>query len=240
MKCRLRATSELADRGTYPEWVRTHSYSYRTTETARLVAASPNNEVALSPEIKNVKIAKWRLATSLATNAQMGSCVLESELHAVELVPAEGKGQTTQLIPIRFIFTNKLSKDDKLLLAFDAFVLSKSLQREIRVGKIIHGDDHATSKVKTSALASEVRKRIEEIAVLLASPSPPDLILNRHCVECEFRTRCHKEATQQDDLSLLSGMTGMERKKLNSKGTFTVKQLSFAFLPRRRPKKAAR
>ena len=72
-----------------------YSYSYRTTETARLVAASPNNEVALSPEIKNVKIAKWRLATSLATNAQMGSCVLESELHAVELVPAEGKGQTT-------------------------------------------------------------------------------------------------------------------------------------------------
>ncbi len=237
MKCRLRATSELADRGTYPEWVRTHSYSYRTTETARLVAASPNNEVALSPEMKNVKIAKWRLATSLATNAQMGSCVLESELHAVELVPAEGKGQTTQLIPIRFIFTNKLSKDDKLLLAFDAFVLSKSLQREIKVGKIIHGDEHATSKVKTSALASEVRKRIEEIAVLLASPSPPDLILNRHCVECEFQTRCHKEATQQDDLSLLSGMTGMERKKLNSKGTFTVKQLSFAFLPRRRPKR---
>jgi predicted RecB family nuclease len=61
--------------------------------------------------------------------------------------------------------------------------------------------------------------------------------LNRHCAECEFQTRCHKEATQQDDLSLLSGMTRKERKKLNSRGTFTVKQLSFAFLPRRRPKK---
>jgi hypothetical protein len=32
-------------------------------------------------------------------------------------------------------------------------------------------------------------------------------------------------------------MTAKERKKLNSRGTFTVKQLSFAFLPRRRPKK---
>jgi predicted RecB family nuclease len=38
-------------------------------------------------------------------------------------------------------------------------------------------------------------------------------------------------------MCLLSGMKGKERKKLNSRGTFTVKQLSFAFLPRRRPKK---
>jgi predicted RecB family nuclease len=61
--------------------------------------------------------------------------------------------------------------------------------------------------------------------------------LNRHCTECEFQIRCHKEAIQQDDLSLLSGMTAKERNKLNGRGTFTVKQLSFAFLPRRRPKK---
>jgi len=46
-----------------------------------------------------------------------------------------------QFIPIRFIFTNKLGKDDKLLLAFDAFVLSEMLGREVRFGKIIHGDD---------------------------------------------------------------------------------------------------
>jgi predicted RecB family nuclease len=235
-KCRLRATSEVADGSAYSEWVREHNRSYRTTETARLVAASPNNEIALSPDIKNIEIAKWRLASGLATNAQMGSCVLESELHAVELVPSE-KGQTSQLIPIRFIFNNKLGKDDKLLLAFDAFVLSKSLGREIKFGKIIYGDEHATSKVRTSVLSREVRKRIEEITVMLASPSPPDLILNRHCVECEFQTRCHKEAIQQDDLSLLPGITAMERKKLNGKGTFTVKQLSFAFLPRRRPKR---
>ena len=171
-------------------------------------------------------------------NAHMDTYVLKSELHAVQFVPAKGRGLSTQLIPIRFIFTNKIDKDDKLLLAFDAFVLSKSLDRQISFGKIIHGDDHATSKVNTSALANEVRKRIENIAVLLDSSTPPDLILNRHCAECEFRTRCHREATQQDDLSLLSGMTGIERKKLNSKGTFTVKQLSFAFLPRRRPKKS--
>jgi len=236
-KCWLRVTSEFATGNSYSEWVKAQHYTYRTTEIARLVAASPKNEIAHSPDLKDVKTAKWRLAINLAADAEMDSNVLESELHAVQLVPAKGRGHSAHLIPIRFIFTNKLDKDNKLLLAFDAFTLSQSLGREISFGKIIHGDNRATLKVKISTLVGEVRKRIDEIAVLLASTTPPELILNRHCTECEFQTRCHNEATQQDDLSLLSSMTGKERKRLNSKGTFTVKQLSFAFLPRRRPKK---
>ena len=80
----------------------------------------------------------------------------------------KGRGKPPQFIPIRFLFTNKLSKDDKLLLALDAFALSKSLGREVSAGRIIYGDDHATLKVKTSAMTSEVRKRIEKIAALLA------------------------------------------------------------------------
>ena len=73
---------------------------------------------------------------------------MESRLHAVERVPSEGRGKPAQFIPIRFIFLNKLTKDDRLLLAFDALVLSEVLGREVSVGKIIHGDDHATLKVK--------------------------------------------------------------------------------------------
>jgi predicted RecB family nuclease len=236
-KCWLRATNEPATENDYPKWVKAQNYSYRAAEVARLVAVSPTNEIALSPDLKDVNTALWRLATNLVTDAQLESNVLESELHAVQLVPAKRRGQSAHLIPIRFIFTNKLDKDDKLLLAFDAFTLSQSLGREISFGKIIHGDNHATSKVKISKLVIEVRKRIDKIAVLLTSSAPPELILNRHCAECEFQTRCHKEAIQQDDLSLLSSMTAKERKKLNSRGTFTIKQLSFAFLPRRRPKK---
>ena len=132
------------------------------------------------------------------------------------------------------------SQDDKLLLAFDALVLSEMLGREVSLGKIIHGDDHATLKVKTSALAGEVRKRLEKIAALLSSPSPPDLVLNRHCAECEFQARCRQKAMEKDDLSLLAGMSEKERQKLRSKGIFTVTQLSYTFRPRRRPKAAAR
>ena len=111
------------------------------------------------------------------------------------------------------------------------------LGRAVSLGKIIHGDDHATLKVKTPALAGEVRKRLGKITALLASPAPPDLVLNRHCAECEFQARCRKLAVEKDDLSLLAGMSAKERQKLRSKGIFTVTQLSYTFRPRRRPKR---
>src|SRR5271165_3642109 len=119
---------------------------------------------------RSCSLQTWRMSKvpsggwppALAVQAQMDSCVLESELHAVERVPAEGRGKPPQFIPIRFLFTNKLSKDDKLLLALDPFALSKSLGREVSVGRIIYGDDHATLKVKTSEGAFE-QPTVEQI-----------------------------------------------------------------------------
>jgi hypothetical protein len=81
--------------------------------------------------------------------------VLESSLHAVERVPSEGRGKPAQFVPIRFVFRNKLTKDDRLLLAFDALVLSQALGREVSLGKIIHGNDHATLKVRLGARTAE-------------------------------------------------------------------------------------
>jgi predicted RecB family nuclease len=195
---------------------------------------TPKNEVAVSPPSENLKAAQWRLAANLSARARMNTCFLESEVHAVERAPSEGRGRPPKATPIRFIFTNKLSEDDKLLLAFDAFVLSEAMGREVSFGKIIHGDDRRALKVKTAAISGEVRKCIERIAALLSSPKPPDLVLNRHCCECEFQTRCRQKAIEADDLSLLSGMSEKERKKLRSRGIFTVTQLSYTFRPRRR------
>jgi predicted RecB family nuclease len=236
-KCWRRAGGEAASGNAYAEWVKSQNASYRATEIERLLSETPRGEVAISPPPENLKAAKWHLAANLAAHARMNSCVLESEVHAVERVPSEGRGRPSQYIPIRFMFTNKLGEGDKLLLAFDTFVLSQVTGREISFGKIIHGDDHSALKVKTAALSGEVRKSIERIAALLSSPTPPDLVLNRHCGECEFRTCCRQKAIEADDLILLSGMSEKERKKLRSKGIFTVTQLSYTFRPRRRPKR---
>jgi predicted RecB family nuclease len=109
------------------------------------------------------------------------------------------------------------------------------LGEKVNVGKIIHGDDHKMAQVRIPAQTGEVQRHLEEITTLLCSP--PDLLLIRHCSECEFQARCRQKAVEKDDLSLLSGMTVKERKKLHSKGIFTVTQLSYTFRPRRRPKR---
>jgi predicted RecB family nuclease len=232
----LRAADHPPAGSAYSEWLKAQNESYRTTERGRLVTESANDEVTLSSDRENTKSGRRCLAPGLAVQVKFDSCVLESELHAIQRVPAKGRGKPV-LIPIRFAFKNKLTRADKLLLAFDAFVLSKSLGREVSIGKFIHGDERVTMTVKTSALAGEVRNQIEKITALLSSPTPPDLVLNRHCAECEFQARCHRNAIEKDDLSLLSSMTEKERKRLHSKGIFTVTQLSYTFRPRRRPRK---
>jgi hypothetical protein len=83
-----------------------------------------------------------------------------------------------------------------------------------------------------------VRSRVEKIFALLAGPSRPELVLNPHCGECVFQSRCRLKAVEKDGLSLLAGMSEKERQKFHSKGIFMVTQLSHTFRPRRRPKTA--
>jgi len=234
-KCWLLATNEPPVAISYPTWVKAQNDAYCTTQIERLIAESPNSEVARSPAVENIKAEKWRLAIDLFAHKRN----LESSIQAVERIPSAGRGQSAKFIPIRYVFTNKISRDEKLLLAFDASVLSEVLGHKVGIGKIIHGDDRVTLKVKASALAGEVLKITGKIATLLSQPSPPDLVLNPHCAECQFQTPCRQMAIDKDDLSLLSGMTEKERKSFNSKGIFTVTQLSYTFRPRRRPKRLA-
>jgi predicted RecB family nuclease len=229
-KCYLRSRGELGTENAYANWTRTQSESYHKEGIKRLTAGAAPGECAVGTN--NLKEAEWRLATDYVVRTQS----LESCLHAVERFPPEARRKPMQFIPTRFIPANKISRDDKLLLAFDALVFSEVLGREVGIAKIVHGDDYAKLEVKTSVLKNEVRKSTEKIVALLSSHSPPDLVLNRHCVECEFRGRCRQKATEKDDLSLLSGMTEKERKNLNRKGIFTVTQLSYTFRPRRKPK----
>jgi hypothetical protein len=133
----------------------------------------------LSPSADNLKAGRWRLATDVSAKTSH----LQSYLQAVERLPSEGRGKPIRLIAIRFVSTNKLSKDAKLLLAFDALVLSEMLGQEVSLGKVIHGDKHTTLNVRVSALAFEVRQHIAKIAALLSSPSPPNLVLIPHCAE---------------------------------------------------------
>jgi hypothetical protein len=104
---------------------------------------------AIAPPIpKHAKHVKWRVATEVS----LQTSGLESRLQTIEKGPSEGRAKPVQFIPYRFQFTNRLTKNDRLSLAFDALVLSEAMGCDLSCGNIIHGDGHTTSKVKLSSL----------------------------------------------------------------------------------------
>ena len=233
-KCFLRSLGEVDTGNAYAEWVRTKSASYHREGIKRLMARAAHDECVRGlPGTGNLKTAEWRFAVDFVARSKN----LESSIHALERIPSEGRGRSAKIIPIRFTFFNKLTRDDKLLLVFDALVLSEMLGLEVSFGRIVHGNNYSTLKVKTAALTREVRKLIGKLDAILSNNFPPDLVLKRHCGECEFQSQCRQGAIEKDDLSLLAGMTEKERRKFNSKGIFTVTQLSYTFRPRRRPRR---
>jgi len=164
---------------------------------------------------------------------------VQSHINALEQVTSHGKTKQSPYIPIRFVSSEKITKHDKLLLAFDALVLFTASDKMPQFGKIIHGSKQRSIKVKLAGLMKTTQSIVERIAAQGENNTPPPLILNKHCTECEFQTGCRQIAIEKDELSLLSGMTEKERKKQHDKGIFSVTQLSYTFRPRRKPKRLA-
>src|SRR6266566_1665424 len=142
------------------------------------------------------------------------------------------------IIPIRCVPAEKITTHERLLLAFDALVLSQHFGKLPPFGKIIHGNKPIASKVTLSAsLLAAVQAILGKIAVWQTISATPELVLNPHCSECEFRTRCRQIAMEKDDLSLLSRMTAQERTKQHNKGIFTLTQFSYTFRLRKQRKR---
>ncbi|MDP2815253.1 MAG: hypothetical protein Q8O19_01070 [Rectinemataceae bacterium] len=154
-KCFLQSFGRTGTGNAYADWHRAQNDSYQRERIKCVKAEYAPDECRIGLDgAGKLKTTNWRLAVDIVVSVQQ----LESSIHAVERVPPLGRGKPIQFIPIQFIFRNKLTRDDKLLLTFNAFVLSKQLGREVRLGKIVHGADLVTTKVSTVALMNKVQK----------------------------------------------------------------------------------
>jgi len=163
---------------------------------------------------------------------EAGQC--QSRIDAVEKVTRLSRMTRRGYVPVRFVPNEKLSRHDKLLLAFDAYTLSLALGTTPTIGKIMHGMDKRTVTIRLAPLIGVVRRMVEEICVQNANPEPPQLALNKHCIQCEFKVRCRALAEEKDCPSLLPRMSRLEQEKLHDKGIVSVRQLSYMFRPRRK------
>ena len=121
-KCFLRARGELATGSAYADWVRTKSDVFRGEGIKRLLAGAKLEECATDTEgIEGGRLARFRLQSAADFFARSEN--LRISCHAVERIASAGRGRAAQLVPIRFVFSNRPARHDKLLLAFEAFVI---------------------------------------------------------------------------------------------------------------------
>jgi predicted RecB family nuclease len=164
---------------------------------------------------------------------------MQSDLHAVERVAAPGPANHSPYMPIRCVPREKITPQDKLLLAFDALVLGTVSGEVPRFGQIIHGRKQATTKIEIAGWLDMAKTIVSKIAAQQANSTPPPLILNQYCAACDFTARCRQIALEKDEFSLLTSMTAKERQQQHAKGIFSVTQLSYTFRVRRKPKRVA-
>jgi len=150
-KCFLRARGELETRNAYADWFRAKSDDFCREGIGRLLAGAKIDDCSTGTEgIERGSLALFQSAVDFFAQNEN----LRVSCHAVERIPSAGRSRAAQLVPIRFVFSNRPTRQDKLILAFEALVISKALGREVTLGRIIYGDGHVTLNVKVSALAS--------------------------------------------------------------------------------------
>jgi len=211
-KCYLQSNGEECSENRFAALYQTQKDSYRQAGVRRLEGSLPQGLARGQIEPQDLKNARWQLALDQAFSTDD----LSANIHAIRR--ASTTGSSSEFTPVRFVHLNRPSRANKMAAVFDAIVLSKFTGQPVSAAKIIHGDAWTTMKVRVAAHVRELTKMFGKMRVLLAAASPPDLVLNRHCPECEFRDRCRKKAIEKDDLSLLTGLTDKERIRLNRRG----------------------
>jgi predicted RecB family nuclease len=228
LKCRYKAHLKLlgipGEPSEYGRLQATLAAEYRLAVRQEMLRTRDPASVSVSPpSLVNAIQSRPAVILDVSVADADGSC----QLDALERAPG---GFYT---PILFTPHQRVAADDRLRLAFGASILARVQGEQPEAGRIIHGPQFRPSRVSLSTLSGPVRDAIDQIRAVRESTTPPPLMLNRHCPECEFRQSCRTAAAAKDDLSLLRGLSAKEIAGLHRRGIFTGTQYSHTFRPGR-------
>ncbi|HEX4613023.1 MAG TPA: TM0106 family RecB-like putative nuclease, partial [Urbifossiella sp.] len=141
-------------------------------------------------------------------------------------------------VPVLFHGGGSVRKEQRLLLDVCGLLLSRTQGRTPGYGIVWSGRECRAAKVRLSPDPRKAERLLRDLQQSREA-GPPRLALNDHCQMCAFRRRCHDQAVQEDNLSLLRGLGEKEVKGYARKGILTLTQLAHMFRPRRKGKRAA-
>ncbi len=139
--------------------------------------------------------------------------------------------------PILFHEGEQICEEQRLLLNLYGLLLSRLQGRSPDTGIAWHGKKSNATRVRLNMDKREIERLARDLKSMVSVESLPRLMLNDHCRVCEFQKRCHEQAVQEDNISLLRALGEKEITKYAKKGIFTVTQLAYTFRPRRRKRR---
>jgi predicted RecB family nuclease len=168
--------------------------------------------------------------------SEAATCYVDCETAVYDLARTDRIGDHNSklfntTIPVLFVPWEKLEECHNLLVSFGALALSQRCGTAPNDGAIFYGDSYRRKTVKIANHVARTRQTIDAIGAALREQKPPTLILNHHCVVCDFQQRCRRIATERDDLSLLTSMTVKDRAKCAAKGISRSRSSHIATAP---------
>ena len=188
--------------------------------------------------ISSLTLAKLRMGKNMILDTVISGNGLQASYDSLKKCPEGSQVASFSYEPVSFCRHKRISRIDKLLLAFRSVVLASLQGKAPHRGQLIYGDNFSRSTVRLEPHIKTVGGLIADLKNQITKSANVSLFLNSHCDICEFSNLCKAEAIEADHLSLLRGISEKEVSRHNQKGIFTVNQLSYTFRPRKPPKRA--
>jgi predicted RecB family nuclease len=203
----------------------------------KIVARHPAEEVeqdlALTP-------AALKRGAAFLLNATLEDEHFSLAFDCLQRVLGPSKLGDFHYVPVLIFEGRQLRKQQRAMLDVYGFLISRLQGRAPASGIIWHGKECRATRVRLNPDPRKAERLLEELSQMQSAEAPLRLVLNDHCAVCEFRQRCHQQAVQEDNISLLRGMKEKEVKAYARKGILTLTQLAHTFRPRRKGKRAVR
>lgn len=190
------------------------------------------------PDIQPYSVCELKKGRAYLTDAVISLENFEADCAVLRKAKAVSALGRFSYEPVSFIGTQSVEKEDKLALMFAGYLLEKIQNKRPEKGTIVTSDNkaHTIKLDKGSKIVTSILEQLQEW-VHSSSAEPPPIILSKHCLQCQFQSLCRAKAERDDNLSLLDSIsTPKAMNKYYKRGIFTVRQLSFAFKPKRRKK----
>jgi hypothetical protein len=162
-KAHLQYSGILGAQSEFSQRAQNQREEYRESCRELLCSALHTPSFVGTPDLQSLKDRRYHLVLDYV----VAQSEIDVRLDALVLNRVKRARLDCPYIPVRFVPCEKLSTDDKLMLAFNAVALSKVYGKTPRAGRIIHGRNHTMANIALFPLLGkpQQQRRTHDVVV---------------------------------------------------------------------------